>query len=128
MYLAKRIEEQMHDNVDIGQGFQGKGVKDRFDRVYEKGYAAKRKKAGFQVAHTDLQRDKKRIKGTHVESQKGAVIFFEQGGGDIFKYHHTGKAKGGKVRSIFPKEGSDSLPQDIIDDTTKRLTAKLRGK
>ena len=139
MYLAKLIEAKMHENVDEGKGFSGK-VTDEYRSDYEKidydkqknvtnvmGYAKYRQDRGFRIDKTNLQLRRKRIKNTIVEAQDGAVISFVEGG-DIFKYHHTGKAKGGKVRSIFPKEGSESLPQDIIDDTTKRLTAKLRGK
>jgi len=129
MYLARAIDAKMKQNVDEGTGFEGK-VKDKYDRKYEPKYAKKRSKEGFQVEYTDLQKKRKRIKNTIVEAQDGAVISFVEGG-DIFKYHHDGvEYRNGRVktRSIFPKEGSESLPQDIIDDTTKRLTAKLRGK
>jgi len=129
MYMARAIDAKMKQNVDEGTGFEGK-VKDRYDRNYEPKYAKSRSKQGFQVEYTDLQKKRKRIKNTIVEAQDGAVISFVEGG-DIFKYHHEGvEYRNGRVkmRSIFPKEGSESLPQDIIDDTTKRLTAKLRGK
>lgn len=126
MGMARLIEKQMHDNVDVGQGFQGKGATDLFNRVYEKRYAKKREKAGFQIAHTDLQRESKRIKNTIVEAQDGAVISFVKGG-DIFYRHHNGTARGNKVRSIFPQAGDASIPEPILLETKKRLTAKLRG-
>lgn len=140
MGMARLIDAQMKENVDIGQGFQGK-VTDRYDRNYEKitynkkgeavpkGYAKKRADKGFQIAYTDLQLNRKRIKNTVVEAQNGAVISFVEGG-DIFKYHHDGidySKAGNKMRSIFPKEGSDSIPEPILLETKKRLTAKLRG-
>lgn len=126
MSVAKLIEKQMHDNVDIGQGFQGHRATDRFNRVYQKKYAKSREKAGFQVAHTDLQREKKRIKNTFIQAQDGAVISFKEDG-HIFELHQTGKARGGKIRSIFPQSGDASIPADILTETKKLLTAKLRG-
>lgn len=128
MGMARLIDAQMKENVDVGQGFQGK-VTDRYDRNYEPKYAKKREKKGFQVAYTDMQLRRKRIKNTVVEAQNGAVISFVEGG-DIFKYHHDGinySKAGVKMRSIFPKEGSDSIPEPILLETKKRLTAKLRG-
>jgi hypothetical protein len=142
MYMARAIDAKMKQNVDEGKGFSGR-VTDEYRSDYEKidydkqknvtnvmGYAKYRQDRGFRIDKTNLQLRRKRIKNTIVEAQDGAVISFVEGG-DIFKYHHDGidyKKARLKVRSIFPKEGSDSLPQDIIDDTTKRLTAKLRGK
>jgi hypothetical protein len=128
MDLARRIDKQMKENVDEGQGFIGK-VTDRYDRNYEPKYARKREKQGFQIEYTDLQKRRKRIKNTIIEAQDGAVISFVDGG-EIFKYHHDGVTYANgkyKERSIFPKEGTDSIPKDILVASQKLLTAKLRG-
>ena len=43
----------------------------------------------------------------------------------IFRYHHEGTARGGKVRSIFPKR-AESVSPDIRDRVKEMTMEALR--
>jgi hypothetical protein len=115
--IANAIDVQMKDNTLQGRGFKT----DEYNNTYATSTKAERTRLGLQTDTVTLRRKNHRIEKTKVTYTKGtgSVIEFIEGGGNkissatLFHYHHTGRAKGGKVRSIFPKS-FESVPDNII--------------
>ena len=119
---AQLISNKMKDNVESGQGFGN----DEFDASYSESHAKKRRRKGLSTGRVNLKMGRRRINQTQVETtdQHSEIRFPE--GGDIFKLHHEGRAKGGKTRSIFPKT-PESIPDDITDEIKSIVRGVLSG-
>ena len=121
--LGQEINVRMQENTLAGRGFGN----DAYVNFYNAKYAARKKKP---ITPVILRDQKKRIEKFEVTGGKaGAVIELKQDRemAIIFGYHHTGKATGGKVRSIFPKTVA-SIPEDIRDLAVQLTAEVLRGK
>jgi len=121
--IAEDINTRMKENTEDGRAFGN----DAYVNTYNARYAASRGKA---ITPVTLRDQKKRIERYAVSTSKsGAVIELKEDRqmGVIFGYHHTGKARGGKVRSIFPKTVA-SVPEDIRDLAVQLTGEVLRGK
>ncbi len=121
--IANAIDVQMKNNSLQGHGFKT----DLYDNQYATSTIKERKRLGLQTGTVTLRRTNRRIEKTNVEYQKGTgtVIEFIEGG-TIFKYHHTGEARGGKIRSIFP-QAPESVPDAIIEDAKTVVWEVLSG-
>ena len=128
--MVEKITEQMKENTRQGQGFGN----DPYQSQYKSASHVKvRKKKGFQTSHVDLRMQKKRIENTYppkkaeiVGKGEAAVQVGFNEGGQIMLYHHTGRAKGSQVRSIFPKT-PESVPQTTINEAQETLHKVLSG-
>lgn len=124
--FAESIAEKMKENTDRGVGFGA----DEYNSTYSKSHARVRRRKGLQVQRVDLRMSRRRIEQTRVTTTKGgagsSAISFQEGG-QIFKMHHDGSAKGGKTRSIFPKT-PDSVPDDMKVKAKKDVLGVLSGK
>jgi len=107
--VARAINDTMQENTLVGRAFGN----DEYDNVYSDQYA-KRKKGG-KLSPVTLRDQQFRIERAQIGliGNNGAEITFPEFA-DIFYYHHSGTAKGGKTRSIFPKS-EDSVPIEIND-------------
>jgi hypothetical protein len=123
--VAAIFEERMKDNTEQGRGFEN----DQYDSTYSKSHTRARRREGLQTGRVDLRYKNRRIEETRVETTGGrrasATIRFSDGG-DIFKLHHEGRAKGDKTRSIWPKS-PQSVPDDIKRDAKRLVGEVLRG-
>ena len=120
--LGQEINTRMQENTLAGRGFGN----DAYVNFYNAKYAARKKKP---ISPVILRDQKKRIEKFEVSGGKaGAVIELKQDRemAIIFGYHHTGKATGGKVRSIFPKTVA-SVPEDVRDMARTMTGEVLRG-
>lgn len=117
--VAQLFSERMKRNTEAGHGFSN----DPYDSAYSDTHKKVRRKKGLQVGKVDLRMERRRIEQTRTESvgKDSTRIRFNEGG-HIFKYHHTGTARGGKTRSIWPK-----TPQSIPDDIRASITQKVQG-
>lgn len=127
MRVAHDIKQAMFDNVDSGRAFG----KDRYDRDYKPYTKRDRKRGGFQIGHTDLQREQKRVKRVMVDPEPpdGVKLSFEADG-HIFYHHHHGVEypdNSVRVRSIWPKE-DESVPPSITNRAHRRGQEILMGK
>lgn len=121
--VARLFQDEMESNTRQGKGFGS----DPYDANYSQSHARARRRKGLQTSHVDLRMDRKRIEQTHSTSTKtGTKIEFAEGG-NIFKYHHTGSATGGKTRSIWPKS-PESIPEFIKLQAKALITGVLRGE
>ncbi len=124
--VANIFEKQMKQNTMDGRGFGN----DEYNSTYSESHRRARKRKGVQTGRVDLRYDKRRIEQTRIETTSGkkasATIRFADGG-EIFKMHHTGRAKGGKIRSIWPKTPR-SVPDSIKDQIKGMVGEVLRGK
>ena len=117
------IARQMKQNVDASKGFSN----DPYDSVYSKSHRLERKKRGYPKGGVILKMGRRRINQTKIETTgQGARVSFVEGG-DIFRYHHEGTAKGDKTRSIFPKS-PQSIPDDIKSDIVQKVQEVLSGQ
>jgi len=120
--VAQLISNKMKDNVEQGRGF---GT-DEFDAGYSESHAKKRRRKGLSTSRVNLKMGRRRINQTQVETTDNySEVRFPEGG-DIFKLHHTGRAKGNKTRSIFPKS-PESIPEDIVEQAKEIIKGVLRG-
>lgn len=120
--LAEDINDKMKENTQAGRGFGN----DAYVNFYNPKYAARR---GKPISPVILRDQKKRIERYEVTPGKtGAVIQLKEDRdmAIIFGYHHTGKATGGKIRSIFPKTVA-SVPADVRDLAVELTGEVLRG-
>jgi hypothetical protein len=121
--IAEDINIRMKENTEDGRGFGN----DIYINEYNAKYAARR---GKKISPVTLRDQKKRIERYAVTTSKsGAVIELKEDRdmAIIFGYHHTGNARGRKVRSIFPKTVA-SVPEDIRDLAVQLTAEVLRGK
>ena len=129
--LAEQIEQAMRRNTEQGHGF----TSDPYDSTYSDGHARVRRKKGLQTAKVDLRMDKRRIDNTYIRKvgvvgagSPGVQIGIQDAqGSTIMRLHHDGRAKGGKTRSIFPKEPR-SIPAEYVEQAKRTLTELLRGQ
>ena len=120
---AKLISERMKQNTMRGHGF----ANDPYDSTYSRSHSRRRKKLGLQVGKVDLRMNRRRIERTTETTEAGGTYIRFVEGGEIFKYHHAGTAKGGKTRSIFPKS-PQSIPDDIKNDIVQKVQEVLIGQ
>lgn len=124
--VAEAVDKQMKENTEAGRGFGD----DQYDSQYSESHVKERKRLGYQTGNVDLRMGNRRIENTEVSQvggeRPGVKIRFNQGG-RIFGYHHTGDAKGGKVRSIFPKT-PESVPDDIYNMAKRIVGEVLKGQ
>lgn len=124
--VANIFDKQMKQNTREGRAFGN----DEYDSSYSSSHKRARRRAGVQVGKVDLRYKERRIEQTNIETTSGkntsATIRFAEGG-DIFNLHHTGRAKGGKVRSIWPKT-PESIPDTIKSQVKEMVGEILSGK
>jgi len=121
--IAEEVRQRMLLNTETGRAFGN----DPYNNLYNANYA---KKKGVARSPVTLRDKKKRIEKYIVTTGKrGATVELQSDRemGVIFGYHHTGKARGGKVRSIFPKEVS-SVPSDVREMSQNLAWEVLSGK
>lgn len=123
--IATEIKDEMLRNTSSGKGFKN----DDYDNEYKKAHRNARLKRGLQVGTVDLRFKKGSLESVKVATTgQGAKIDFAHGG-DILNRHHLGKSlvKGGKIRSIFPKEVG-SIPDRIKNIAQKQSQEVLSGQ
>jgi hypothetical protein len=106
--VAVDLSDKMKQNTLQGQGFGS----DSFDNTYTENYA-RRAKGGARSPVT-LRNQRRRIEQTNISNptrNSSRIAFNDDEGGRIFKLHHEGRARGGRVRSIWPKQLA-SIPID----------------
>lgn len=124
---AIEIAERMKENTNANRAFGN----DPYNDTYSKRYERWREKNGLKGGKVTLRAKKMRIERTTEPASyaspadKGVELGFVEGG-EIFRYHHKGTAKGGKIRSIFPKEMA-SIPSDIFQRMVHNIVGALRG-
>lgn len=121
--FALEVTERMKENTEAGRGFGNDPYDDRYSRKYSKW----RTRKGYNPNPVILRAGSKRIErttGAEVTGDATEVGFVE--GGRIFKYHHDGTARGGKIRSIFPKEWA-SVPAEMYARLTANIAEVMRG-
>lgn len=120
--IAEEITAKMKE---LTQGGDGMGV---YFPGYKKTYAKVKDKAGYQTEVVTLRFKNKRIERTTqpAEVMGGAEIGFVEGG-EIFLLHQTGKARGGRIRTIFPEKWKD-IPPDIYERFKQLIVGVLSGK
>jgi len=124
--VAGLFEEQMKANTQVGTGFGA----DPYNNDYSQSHRKRRKKLGLQTQNVDLRMKNSRIDQTKVQTtggKKGVTAISFQSGGDIFQLHHTGNAKGNKIRSIWPKS-PESIPKTLTSKVSDIVAEVLRGK
>lgn len=124
--VAEMVRSRMLENTQSGKGFGN----DEYNNIYSAQYA-KRRKAG-QRSPVTLRDTKKSIEKYVVTASKrsdlGSVIELpsDPERAKIFRFHHEGTARGGKTRSVFPKQVA-SVPPDIRDEAQRLATGVLNG-
>jgi hypothetical protein len=120
--IAEEITEKMKE---LSQGGDGMG---EYFPGYKKKYAKVKENAGYATEVVTLRFKNKRIERTTqpTEVMGGAEIGFVEGG-EIFKFHQTGKARGGRTRTIFPRKWKD-VPPDIYERFKQLIVGVLSGK
>lgn len=112
-----------------------------YNNTYNKDYA---KRKGVPVSPVTMRNKKKRIERTvgSAITAKGGKVEFENANekidsknsqsptvGEVFYWHHTGEAKGGKTRQLFPYSNQHYLvPKDVKEETLKLMTGILNGR
>ena len=124
--VAVILDKQMKENTQEGRAFGA----DPYDNSYSTSHRNARRKRGLQTGRVDLRYTQRRIEKTRIETTSGkqakATIRFADGG-DIFKLHHDGTAKGNKIRSIWPKS-PESIPDHITQQVKQIVGEVLRGQ
>ena len=118
--VGVEINRQMLANTQAGRSWQGAD----YVNTYSDG-TAKKKGGPSPVTLRDRDFD---LETVHV-SKGGAneVELRFAGKGDIFYLHHHGRARGGKIRTIFPKEVSQ-VPPDVRDLARGEVRRVLSGQ
>lgn len=119
--VATDIKDRMLVNTAEGRSF----VNAPYDDTYSAPYA-KKKGYGEALRPVNLRAKNLGIETARVQfAPTGSTISFGIDG-DILNLHHTGKARGGKVRTIFPKE-TDQVPPETKDIAQKAGWEVLNG-
>lgn len=122
--VAKEIGDQMDLNAQSGKSFANQ----EYNNTYSADYA-KRVKGG-QLSPVTIRDKNKRIEqrvvGRDKAKKKATVFFQDQEFSIILRYHHEGTAKGGKMRSLFPKS-ANAVPKDIQLKALKGVQEALTG-
>lgn len=124
--VADVFEEKMKQNTLSGRGFGN----DEYDSSYSQSHRSERRRQGLQTSRVTLRMKNRRIENTIVETtggKSGQTTIRHAEMGDIFKMHHTGRAMGGKVRSIWPKT-PESIPQPVKNRVKELIAEGLRGQ
>jgi len=113
--VAEDIKEKMLEYTNEGHGFGD----DPYYDEYTPAYARRRVINPGSLRPVMLRNRDKALETAHVvRTGLGAQIEFVEKG-QIFRYHHEGRVKGGRIRSIFPKKIS-SVPVE-----TNRLAMEV---
>jgi len=119
--VAVDIKDRMLENTSEGRSF----VNAPYDPTYSAPYA-RRKGYGEARSPVNLRAKNLGIETAKVTmAPKGSMISFGIDG-DILNLHHTGRARGGKVRTIFPK-AIDQVPPETKDVAFKAGFEVLNG-
>jgi hypothetical protein len=128
------IFTEMKANTSAGRAFKGQ----KYKNTYSESHSRARKRFGLSGNKPVVLRYKTRSieqsslpqtvdVATEGGIQKASEIgFMNQESGVIFKYHQTGKAKGGYVRKIFPEFWKE-VPDFIRMKLNERITRVLNG-
>ena len=138
--MAEAMAEKMKENTLSGTSV----APSNYDARYNESYARRRARQGLPRSPVTLRAHRRRIErtvGSTITAQGGKVEFensheranpkSKSSGtiGEVFYMHHTGNARGGKVRQLFPYADQHNLvPKDIVDDTVKLMTEALNGR
>jgi hypothetical protein len=124
--VGELMADEMKSNTQAGHGFGN----DPYDGNYSTSHKNARRKRGLQTTNVDLRYKNSRIDSTQVQTTGGAggstSIRFTQGG-EVFKMHHDGSAKGNKTRSIWPKT-PESIPKNLKSEIKTVVGEVLRGQ
>ena len=127
--IADRIKDEMLINTSNGRGFGS----DPYDNSYSKSHKRRRVKEGLSVSSVNLRFKKKTLESVRVSPTSAgsniefATKTFTKHGEHILKLHHTGEARGGKIRSIFPKK-IESIPTQVKNIAQREGYEVLSGK
>jgi hypothetical protein len=122
---GEMIRDRMMENTESGRAFGN----DPYVNQYSRRYAARKK--GGNISPVTLRDEKYSIEKFVVSPKKGASggarieLPSDTQRATIFRYHHEGTARGGKVRSIFPKQ-AESVSPDIRDQVKEMTLEALR--
>ena len=124
--VAELVKSRMLENTQSGKAFSN----DEYNNIYSAEYA-KRRKAGQRspVTLRDTKRSiEKYVVTASSRSDLGSKIELpsDPERAKIFRFHHEGTARGGKTRSVFPKQAA-SVPPDIRDQAKRLATGVLNG-
>ena len=119
--VAEVVREEMLTNTAEGHGFSN----DEYYEEYTPKYAQRRKQGRLKPV-TLRDRDLSLETANVVYDGRGGLISFISKG-DIFRYHHDGTAKGGRMRSIFPKRVS-SVPKIVKRTALREGRRALSGQ
>jgi hypothetical protein len=137
--LAEELAEGMKANTLSGRTYPS----GNYVQPYSGSYKKYRKRQSLSTHPTTLRANKKRIERTKIEtvnSQGGKIVFQnarERAGkssksatlGEVMYLHHTGMAKGGKFRQLFPySEQHSSVPRPMLDKARKAIHEVLSGR
>jgi len=135
--MAEAMAEEMKKNTENAPS--GPGL--NYDNRYNERYAKRKGVSETPVTLRDRKRRIERTIGSTITAQGGKVEFenskesanpkSKSSGtiGEVFYMHHTGNAKGGKVRQLFPYSDQHYLvPRDVVADTVKIMTEALNGR
>ena len=123
---GEMIRDRMMENSQAGRGFGNDGYVNQYSRRY----AARRK--GGRITPVTLRDEKYSIEKFVVSPKRGASggarieLPSDTERATILRFHHEGTARGGKVRSIFPKQ-AESVSPDIRDRIVEMTLGALRN-
>lgn len=118
---AEELSQEMKKNTADGKAFGN----DPYDNVYSHVYAVRQK--GGKLSPVTLRGSRTEIENTKIsKNSTGAKIeFVNAESARIFKFHHDGTARGGKVRSVWPKRPK-SVPERIFQLVKNKIHAALQ--
>jgi len=119
--VAEVVKDEMLVNTAEGHGFSN----DEYYEEYTPAYAQRRKQGRLKPV-TLRDKDLSLETANVVYDGRGGLISFISKG-DIFRYHHAGTAKGGRMRSIFPKRVS-SVPKVVKRTALREGRRALSGQ
>jgi len=117
--MAEVIRVDMLANTEAGTSWQG--------AEYEREYAPSTAKRKRRVAPVTLRDKDLDLHTVHVVGSPNQAEIKFQNKGNIFYMHHHGQAKGGKIRTIFPKEIAQ-LPMRSIETLFNGVRRALSGR
>ena len=120
--VADEINTRMQENTAKGTSWPGATYINTYDQKY-----ANRAKGG-NTSPVTLRNRSTNIAGATAkkEGKDSAVIRFAKQG-DIFLLHHTGRARGDKIRTIFPKR-IEHIPDEVKKAALLALKGVLSGQ
>lgn len=118
--VATDIKDRMLVNTSEGRSF----VNARYDNTYSRPYANRAK--GGERSPVNLRGENLGIETAKVVMAPLASTISFSIDGQILKYHHDGTARGGRVRTIFPK-AIDQVPTETKQLAQSGVLEVLRG-